>query len=249
MARIIIAGAGPGSPDLLTLAAYRALRQADVILYDRLVSDGILSLANPLAELIPVGKHEGEQERVQAEIFRLMLDRAGRGKCVLRLKGGDPMVFGRGGEELALLAEHGIEAELIPGVSSAISVPALAGIPLTFRGVATSFAIVTGHCREGGAADWERYAGVDTLVVLMGVKHRAEIAAALIAGGKSPELPAAFVEAGTTPRERIVTATLGELAAGAVEAAAPAVLVIGEVVRLRERPGQPASEAVFARAC
>jgi uroporphyrin-III C-methyltransferase len=151
------------------------------------------------------------------------------------LKGGDPLVFGRGAEEWALALEHGIDVELAPGVSSAIAVPGLANIPLTYRGVSQSFAVVTAHCHEGQEQEWARYAQVDTLVVLMGVKNREFVAQSLIAAGRRTEEPIAFIERGTLRDERIVESTLGAVAAGDVEAASPAVFVIGEVVRLRAR--------------
>lgn len=214
------------------MKAARALASCDVVLYDRLVSPETLELARADAELIYVGKHHGEQERTQAEIFDLIRLHAGNGKVVGRLKGGDPMVFGRGAEEWHLAEQHGIEVELIPGISSAIAVPALAGIPLTYRGVSQSFAVVTGHCHEGMADAWERFAKVDTLVILMGVKHRAHIASSLIAAGRSSEEAVAFIERGTTAREHIVKTTLGELAGGGVEVHNPAVMVVGQVVGL-----------------
>jgi uroporphyrin-III C-methyltransferase len=246
MGKALIVGAGPGDPELLTIKALRALQQADVIVYDRLVSPEVLALANPRAELIYAGKHEGEQERVQASIMRLLLEHARQAKTVVRLKGGDPMVFGRGAEEWAFLNEHGIEVEIVPGISSAVSAPAVAGIPLTFRGVATSFAVITGHCRDGINGDWEKYAGVDTLVVLMGVKNRACIASSLIEAGRASDTPAAFIENGTTPRENVIVATLGEIARGAVAVEAPAVLVIGEVVAIRARLTEVAQAALAA---
>jgi uroporphyrin-III C-methyltransferase len=235
MGKVFIVGAGPGDPELLTVKAHRVLREADVIIYDRLVNAEILEFASPWAERIYAGKHEGEQEREQQRILALLLEHALQDKTVVRLKGGDPMVFGRGAEEWAFLAAHGVETEIVPGVSSAIAAPALAGIPLTFRGVATSFAVATGHCRDGQNTDWDRYSGVDTLVILMGVKHRAAIAAHLIAAGRAGDTPAAFIENGSTERERVVETTLAEIAAGRVDVEAPAVFVVGEVVALRQQ--------------
>lgn len=232
MPKVFLVGAGPGDPDLLTRKAARILETAEVVLHDRLCGDGVLALIPRGAKRIDVGKHEGEQEATQRRILRLLVQHAKLGRCVVRLKGGDPMVFGRGGEEAAYLREHGIEVEVVPGVSSAFAVPELAGIPLTFRGVATSFAVATGHCRGGCNDQWQRYAGIDTLVILMGVKHRAEIARALIEAGRSGDEPVAFIENGSTPRQRVVRATLAEVAAGAVEVTAPAVFVVGEVTRL-----------------
>jgi uroporphyrin-III C-methyltransferase len=232
--KVYLVGAGPGDPELLTLKALRVLQEAEVVLYDRLVAPAVLELVHPLAELIYVGKEQGEQERVQGEIFAQMLHHARAGRKVVRLKGGDPMVYGRGGEEWAFLAREGIAVELVPGVSSALALPGLAGIPLTLRGVAGGFAVLSGQAQGGGLPDLAPYARVDTLVVLMGVKARAEIARGLIGAGRPPREPLAFIENGSTPQERVVSATLGEVARGEVEVQSPAVWVIGEVVRLRE---------------
>jgi uroporphyrin-III C-methyltransferase len=232
--KVYLVGAGPGDPELLTLKALRVLQEAEVVLYDRLVAPAVLELVHPLAELIYVGKARGEQERVQGEIFAQMLHHVRAGRTVVRLKGGDPMVYGRGGEEWAFLAREGIAVELVPGVSSALALPGLAGIPLTLRGVAGGFAVLSGQAQGGGLPDLAPYARVDTLVVLMGVKARAEIARGLIRAGRSPREPVAFIENGSTPQERVVSATLGEVARGEVEVQSPAVWVIGEVVRLRE---------------
>jgi uroporphyrin-III C-methyltransferase len=235
LSKLYLIGAGPGDPELLTVKAVRVLRECDIVLYDRLVSDDVLRYARPDARLIYVGKHEGEQESTQDKIFELILEFTRSGQTVGRLKGGDPLVFGRGAEEWALALEHGIEVELVPGVSSAIAVPGLAGIPLTYRGISQSVALVTAHCREGLAQEWKRYASIDTLVVLMGVKNRQFIARALIEAGRKPEEPVAFVERGSRRDEKTVESTLGTVAAGECEAAAPAVFIIGEVVRLRKR--------------
>lgn len=231
--KLYLIGAGPGDPDLLTLKAARILGECDVVLYDRLVSQAVLRLARPDAELIYVGKHEGQQDCGQARIFDLIRDHADAGRAVARLKGGDPLIFGRGAEEWRVALEHGIEVELIPGISSALAVPGLAGIPLTYRGVAQSFAVVTAHCREGQTQNWSSYAGIDTLVVLMGVDNRTFIAQSLIAAGRSADEPVAFIERGTLPEERVVESSLGAVAAGAVEVQSPAVFVIGQVVPLR----------------
>jgi uroporphyrin-III C-methyltransferase len=233
--KIFLVGAGPGDPELLTLRAARVLRECDVVLYDRLVSPGVLAYANPAAEHLYVGKHEGEQNRVQTRIFDLLLDRAKAGKRVVRLKGGDPLVFGRGAEEWALAAEHEIEVELVPGISSSIAVPGLAGIPLTYRQMSQSFLVVTGHCHEASSEVWSRYASVDTLVVLMGIKNREAIARALISAGRKREEPVAFIERGATAQERVVVSTLGKVALGEVAVTSPAVFVIGKVVRLRHK--------------
>lgn len=233
--KLYLIGAGPGDPDLLTVKAVRALGECDVILHDRLVTPGVLSYARPDAEIIYAGKHEGQQEHMQTEIFELIRRHALNGKTVARLKGGDPLVFGRGGEEWAFAVEHGIEVEVIPGVTSAISVPALAGIPLTYRGVSQSFAVITGHCREGLVQQWQNYVGVGTLVILMGVQNRVFIAKSLIIAGRAATEPVAFIESGTTENERIVESTLADVAANKINVTNPAVFVIGEVVRLRTK--------------
>lgn len=232
--KIYIVGAGPGRADLLTVRAAEVLRSADAVFYDRLVSPEVLSMVSPAAELHYVGKEEGLAESQQAAILELLSDAAARLRQVVRLKGGDPFVFGRGAEEWAALAEQGLEVEVVPGVSSAVAVPASAGIPPTFRHLARGFAVVTGHESDGFPEVWDRYARVDTLIVLMGVKHRAEIAQALIGAGRAADEAVCFIENGTTPRERVVVSDLGTVASGRVEVAAPAVFVIGDVVRLRE---------------
>jgi uroporphyrin-III C-methyltransferase len=231
--KLYIVGAGPGDPELLTVKAARVIGECDVVLYDRLVSREVLSHARHDAQLIYVGKHPGDQEHTQPRIFELIRQHALDGKTVARLKGGDPFVFGRGAEEWAAAAAHGIEVEVIPGVSSAVATPALAGIPLTYRGVSQSLAVITGHCHQGAAEDWARYAGIDTLVILMGVTHRQPIAQALMAAGRDGDEPIAFIERGTMKGERVIESTLNAAAGGSVEVKSPAVWVIGEVVRVR----------------
>jgi len=233
MAKVYLVGAGPGDPDLLTRKALRLLEQADVILYDRLVSDEILALANPLARLIDVGKQQGQQEEIQTEIFTWILRLSRSSSIIVRLKSGDPMVFGRGGEELEFLAQHGIEAEVVPGLSSALAAPALAGIPVTYRGVAASFSVIAGHRQSLTTLDWSVYKGVDTLIILMGVEHRDVIAHTLIEQGRPASQPVAFLENASTPSERVVESTLELVARRQAEVTAPAVMVIGEVVRHR----------------
>ena len=235
LGKLYLIGAGPGDPELLTLKAARVLGQCDVVLYDRLTTPGVLALARSDAELVYVGKHDGEQEREQARIFELILEHATAGRSVARLKGGDPLVFGRGAEEWEIAVAHGIEVEFIPGISSAIAVPGLAGIPLTFREVSRSFAVVTGHWKSGTNMEWSPYAKIDTLVILMGTKQRALIANSLIAAGRSPSEPVAFVERGSLADQRVVETDLNTVAEGKVEVEGPAVMVIGEVVRQRNR--------------
>ncbi len=245
-AKVYLVGAGPGDPDLLTCKALRLLEQADVIIYDRLVSAEILALANPHATLIYAGKQQGQQDEIQAEIFDWILRLASSTRIIVRLKSGDPMVFGRGGEELEFLARHGLEAEVVPGLSSALAAPALAGIPVTYRGVAASFSVIAGHRQSLCSLDWSAYRGVDTLIILMGVEHRDAIAHLLIEQGRPASQPVAFLENASTDRERVVESTLGLVARGKVEVQAPAVMVIGEVVRHRTRALDSMLEGVMA---
>jgi uroporphyrin-III C-methyltransferase len=232
--KIYLVGAGPGKADLLTLRAAQVLSNADVVLYDRLVSAEVLALAPRSALLVDAGKQHGKQEETQQWILEQLDFYARRYRCVVRLKGGDPCVFGRGAEEWQWLRERGWDVELVPGVSSALAAPALAGIPPTFRGVARSFAVVTGHTCGEEEPCWRALAAVDTLIVLMGVARRAEIAQKLMEAGRPPDEPVAFVENATLSSERVVVADLGATARGEVPASSPAVMVVGEVVRVRE---------------
>ncbi|MBX5449610.1 uroporphyrinogen-III C-methyltransferase [Thermogemmatispora sp.] len=238
--KVYLVGAGPGAPDLITLKGLRCLRAADVVLYDRLVAPELLAEARAGAELIFAGKSPGCHQMSQVEINRLLIEHARRGALVVRLKGGDPFVFGRGGEEAEALAQAGIPFEVVPGVSAALAVPAYAGVPVTHRGLASLVTIVTGHKERGheaSAVDWQALARIrGTLVILMGVRTLPQIAAELQAGGLDPATPALVVEWGTLPRQRAVQGRLAEIAERAAQAGlgAPAVVVIGEVVRLRE---------------
>lgn len=238
---VAIVGAGPGDPGLITVRGLDLLRRADVVVYDRLVNPKLLDEAPLAARLVFAGKACGAHAMPQREINELLILEARRGQRVVRLKGGDPFVFGRGGEEALALAEAGIAFEVVPGVSSVVAVPAAAGIPLTHRGVASSFAVVTGHQDAGAAGlhvDWSRLAGaVDTLVVLMGLANVPEIAHELIANGRDPQTPAALIERGTTEAQRTVTATLATLADAAAGAGleSPVLIVVGDVVSLRDR--------------
>jgi uroporphyrinogen III methyltransferase/synthase len=237
---VALVGAGPGDPGLLTVRGRQWLRRADVVVYDRLVDPRLLEEAPRRALRIFAGKAHGHHARPQAEINALLIAHARRGRRVVRLKGGDPFVFGRGAEEAEALAEAGIAFEVVPGVSSAVAVPGRALIPLTDRRLASSFAVVTGHEAAGRAASrvhWRALAhGVDTLVILMGMTGLRRIAADLIAHGRPPDTPIALIERGTTPAERIVIGTLADIADRALEAALapPVVAVVGEVVRLRQ---------------
>jgi len=230
--RVWLVGAGPGGADLLTLAAREALAGADLVLHDALVDPGVLELAGPAARVVDVGKRAGGRRVPQERIDAMLLEAAARGDEVVRLKGGDPFVFGRGGEELAALAGAGIEVRLVPGVSSATAAATLAGIPLTLRGVASSVAFATARERGGGPADLARLAAAaDTLVVLMALDGLAATAAAL-AAVVGPGRPAAVVAGAGTRRQRVVRGELGTIAAACAAAALepPATLVVGEVV-------------------
>ncbi len=233
--KIYLVGAGPGDPELLTVRALRILERADVVLYDRLISAEVLACINSRAVLVDVGKEEGQQCEVQRRIVPLLVAYHAEHATVVRLKSGDPMVFARGAEELADLLAAGAKVEVVPGISSSFAGPALAGIPLTYRGVARHFTIATGHGRDGVRQDWSAIAGVDTLIILMGVKARVEIARALLRAGRPASEPCAFLERVSTPTERRVVATLGDVAAGRVEVEAPAVWVQGEVVGIAAR--------------
>ncbi|MCH7811191.1 MAG: uroporphyrinogen-III C-methyltransferase [Chloroflexi bacterium] len=238
--RVYLVGAGPGDPALITLAAVEALAKADVVVYDRLANPQLLMHAPAQAERVFAGKGPDQHTMSQQEINALLVDRGRAGKRVVRLKGGDPFVFGRGGEEAEALAEAGLPFEVVPGVSSAIAAAAYAGIPITHRGLGSSVAFVTGHedpAKEEQDVDWSKIAtAVDTLVLLMGVGRLAQVVERLIAAGRVAETPAAVIEWGTLPRQRTVTGTLGDIVTKVAEAGIrpPAITVVGEVVRLRE---------------
>lgn len=238
--KVYLVGAGPGDPKLITLKGIECLQNADVVIYDLLVNVKLLEYAPHHAEKIYGGKMAGEQERQQAEINDLMVQHAKAGKTVVRLKGGDPFVFGRGGEEALMLAESGVDFEIVPGISSAIAAPAYAGIPVTHRGYASSIAIVTGHSAALGSDSpvrWEQLAtAVDTLVVLMGIGHLRQIAERLINYGRKPETPTALIHWGTTPQQETLEGTLADIAhkAESVGFRSPAAIVVGEVNTLRQ---------------
>ncbi len=236
--KVYLVGAGPGSADLLTVRAAQLLSLADVVVHDRLIQRGVLALAGPRAECIDMGKPVGRHESRQDEINVLLVEKARQGSTVVRLKGGDPFVFGRGGEEAEYLAEHRVPFEVVPGVSSCLAAPLSAGIAVTHRSNASSVTIVTGHeCDGKSRIDWEALARLDTLVFLMGVHNVGAIASRLIEHGRSPATPAAMIQMAFWPEERIVTGTLATIADDIRTAGiqAPATLVIGAVVRLRER--------------
>lgn len=236
---VSIVGAGPGDPGLLTLKGRDRLAQADVVVHDRLVHPALLELA-PKAERIYIGKGYGRHVLDQEELNHLLVFLAAQGKKVVRLKGGDPFVYGRGSEEAEVLARHGVPFEIVPGVSSAVAAPAYAGIPITDRRYASSATFVTGHRDPedpSNPVDWELLGrAVETIVVMMGTRYLGAIAAALIRGGKVPETPVAVIEWGTLDKQRTVVGSLASIAEDVKREGlgSPFVVVIGDVVRLRE---------------
>jgi uroporphyrin-III C-methyltransferase/precorrin-2 dehydrogenase/sirohydrochlorin ferrochelatase len=248
--KVILVGAGPGDPDLLTLRAARLLASADVVVYDHLVGPGVLDLIRPGADLIYVGKQSGHHTLVQEEINALLTSLARAGRQVVRLKGGDPFVFGRGGEELQVLADAGIAFEVVPGVTAACGVSAYAGIPLTHRDHAQSCLFVTGHLKDG-SCDLDFPALVrprQTVVIYMGIGALATICAGLVAHGAPPDRPAAVVSAGTLAQQQVVVGTLADLAERATAAGLkpPGLVIVGEVVALRPQLAWFAPDAIDA---
>jgi uroporphyrinogen III methyltransferase/synthase len=227
-----LVGAGPGDPGLMTVRGLDLLRRADVVVYDRLSQESLLDLAPAGAERIDVGKAPGHHRLEQADINELLVERGRKGETVVRLKGGDPFVFARGGEEAAALSSAGVDFEVVPGISSCIAVPAYAGIPVTLRHSSTSFTVVTGHedpaVGDEGTVDWRAVARVGgTIVILMGVARIGTIAAELMAGGLPPDTPVTSVQWGTRPEQTTVRATLGTI--GNADVGSPATIVVGEV--------------------
>lgn len=231
--KVYLVGAGPGSLDLLTLKAYQLIKEADVIVYDRLVSDEIMDLVGPNTLRHYVGKQESDHTLPQDEINKLLVEYAKKFKSVVRLKGGDPFVFGRGGEEVIELRKNKISFEIVPGISSSVASLTYAGIPITHRGVSNNFLVMTGHtCSQKGLeeVDWFALKNVGTIVILMGIKNREIIASNLVLAGKDKNTPVAFIEKATTKDQQVSIFNLGEVAAGLSNARSPAVFVIGEVV-------------------
>jgi uroporphyrin-III C-methyltransferase len=227
---VYLVGAGPGSPDLLTVRAANLLKVADVVVHDRLVDPAVLALVSPHAELIDVGKHPGHLN-TQGLINSLLISLGQSHECVVRLKGGDPFVFGRGGEEFEALYDVGIRCEVVPGITSAFAAPLVAGIPVTHRGLSHGVTVVTGHAQEGSSIDFRRLANPDvTLVVLMGVQHRRLIMEELLEGGLTSNTPVAVVEKASLQGQTVTRARLSELAD--LDVAAPAVMVIGPAASL-----------------
>jgi uroporphyrinogen III methyltransferase/synthase len=249
---VYIIGAGPGDPGLITLRGIKCLQAADVIVYDHLVSTDILAFARKDAKRVYAGKRGGNHTIPQEEINRILVEEAKKGHTVARLKGGDPFIFGRGGEEAEVVSRAGIPFEIVPGVTSAIAVPAYAGIPLTHRGYTSTVAFVTGHedpGKEKSDIDWKTLSGIGTLVFLMGVKNLPQIAENLVANGKNPDTPVSLIRWGTTPDQATLTGTLKDIAARAEEKgfSPPAILVVGEVVGLRDELNWFERKPLFGR--
>ncbi len=252
--RVYLVGAGPGDPGLITVKGLDLLRAADVVLHDRLIPTALLLECRPAALIINVGKAPGRAGITQGEINALLVAHAQAGKCVVRLKGGDPFVFGRGYEEVDFCRRAGVACEVVPGVSSALAVPAAAGVPVTHRGISRSFAVITGRAEDCGPAelhDFAALAQIDTLCLLMGRAALREIADGLIAAGRDPAIPAAAIESGTTPAERQIVADLASIAeqADAAGLKPPVVTIIGPTAAFAEAANHAADlAAVVANA-
>jgi uroporphyrinogen III methyltransferase / synthase len=253
--KVYLVGAGPGDPGLLTIKAAELIKAGDVIVYDRLVQEGVLAMARPSAETIYMGKQLGCHASRQDEIHQVLVEKAREGKMVVRLKGGDPFLFGRGGEEVEYLAEHGVPFEVVPGVSSCLSAPLSANIAVTHREFSSAVAIVTGHNADGNhdRLDWGALSRIDTLVFLMCVHNLGNITQRLIAAGRSAQTPAAIIQTAFWDGGQVVSGTLENIAEEVRRAGIkpPATLVVGEVVRLREKlqefmASNPQKEEVFA---
>jgi uroporphyrin-III C-methyltransferase len=247
--KVILVGAGPGAPDLITVRGVEALRRADVVLYDRLTHPALLEHAPAGAERVYCGRAPGAPgDDRQESIHDLMVRHAHQGRVVVRLKGGDPFVFGRGGEEMLALAEAGVAFEVVPGVTSSIGVPGSVAIPVTHRGVSAAFAVFAAHEADdapGPAVDWHVAARIPTAIFLMGVERLATIVAKLTAHGRRVDTPIAVIERGTLDEQRVTIGTLGTILARARDARPPATIIVGDVVSVREtvlalQSGEPA---------
>jgi uroporphyrin-III C-methyltransferase len=237
MGKVYLTGAGPGDIELLTLKAYRVIKEADVIIYDRLANPDILEMSKNGCQFVYVGKEDGRHTLPQDEINEVIYQNALKHQIVVRLKGGDPFVFGRGGEEASYLKQRNIQFEIIPGITSAISVPAYAGIPVTNRGVAVSFRVVTGHeapNKENSQIDWNSFKTDDTIVFLMGLHNLKKISSKLIEIGKPQNYPCAVISKGTTKEQKVVVGTLENIVKKAHGIPTPALIVVGKVVELRD---------------
>ena len=238
MGKVYLTGAGPGDIELLTVKALKAIKEADVIIYDRLANPDILKEAKNACEFVYVGKEDGRHIMPQDDINETIYQNALKHKNVVRLKGGDPFVFGRGGEEALYLLQRDIKFDIIPGITSAISAPAYAGIPVTHRGVAVSFRVVTGHespNKKVSQIPWDTFKTDDTIVFLMGLHNLPKISEKLIEIGKASDYPVAVISKGTTPEQTVVVGTLENIVEKAKDIPTPALIVVGRVVELREQ--------------
>ena len=237
MGKVYLTGAGPGDIELLTLKALKIIKKADVIVYDRLANPDILKEAKSGCKFVYVGKADSHHTLPQEEINKLLYELAKKHDIVVRLKGGDPLVFGRGGEEALYLKERGIKFEFIPGITSAIAVPEYAGIPVTHRGITVSFRVVTGHeapYKEHSQIPWQNFKTDDTIIFLMGLHNLDKITKKLIEIGKPKDFPVAVISKGTTPQEKTVIGTLEDIYEKAKDLPTPALIVVGEVVKLHK---------------
>lgn len=232
--KVYLVGAGPGDPDLITVRGQKILRKADVVIYDRLANPELLSETPLDSEHIYVGKTGGQPSISQEQINRILVNKAKEGKVVVRLKGGDPFIFGRGGEELQTLTAHHINYDVIPGISSSIAAASFAGIPLTHREYSSSFTVITGHSVTSGnfSECWESLANCETLVILMGFRKLKKITRKLINAGKSPSTPVAVIEKATYKDQKVVLGTLNSIGIRVKDLSTPATIVIGDVVNL-----------------
>lgn len=238
VSKVYLTGAGPGDIELLTLKAFRAIKKADVIIYDRLANPDILKEAKDGCEFVYVGKEDGRHIMPQDDINELIYKNALKYENVVRLKGGDPFVFGRGGEEALFLHERGVKFEVIPGITSAISGPAYAGIPVTHRGVSVSFRVVTGHespTKKEPQTPWETFKTDETIVFLMGLHNLAKISKKLIEIGKASDYPIAVISKATTKNQIVIVGTLSDIAQKTKDISTPALIVVGKVVLLRDQ--------------
>lgn len=238
MGKVYLTGAGPGDIELMTVKAARIVKEADMIIYDRLANPKILETAKEGCEMIYVGKQDGKHSVPQDEINEIIYQAALKHEKVVRLKGGDPFVFGRGGEEAIYLYDRDIKFEVIPGITSSISVPAYAGIPVTHRGVTTSFRVVTGHespDKRISQIEWESFLNDETLVFLMGFHNIGLITRKLMKYGKAKDYPCAVISKGSTPDQKVVVSTLENIVKDSKDMPTPAIIVVGEVVKLREK--------------
>ncbi len=238
MGKVYLTGAGPGDIELMTLKAARVVKEADILIYDRLANPDILDMARHNCEMIYVGKQDGKHSVPQDDINEIIYQAALKYENVVRLKGGDPFVFGRGGEEAIYLYERDIKFEIIPGITSSVSVPAYAGIPVTHRGITTSFRVVTGHespNKKISQIEWQTFLNDETIVFLMGFHNIKLITNKLISLGKAKDYPCAVISRGSTPEQKVVVSTLENITKDSKGLLTPAIIVVGEVVKLREK--------------